>query len=1794
MPALSTRNHQTSTGTPSDTPHNYHLYSLTKLIAIKTGTYQSNGDGGDSNNDVNHVRSGTRGFDSSTPRESGETAGSGGGGAKLRHNYGPEGGGVAGGHSSHQHSRSHSELLAGSSMNVNRDFLPVPSTTEDDVSSVHSIGELYSSRGAPHASIGGELAKDSQTVTPPKATSMHNLHLLNDDVFSSLESFSNTTAEASQNDTPSLQKSHGLSKVTTPAGSRLQLQQKPKATPQLNYDEHPTPNTDSDSDYFQQESGDSPMKMRKRRKRMSIRLGSGDASDDESRSHTTHEGSPHARSKNSGHAKRGTPGHRVGIKTVCNGAVNRGGFHIVAIYCTNDVLILRFEVRDSFVTTAQDDHSHGANGLLDSNYLGDIADDSHLFASASGDHLMGMGRYSDIEDDDNMSIVTGSTSLNSASNTPNTDRHSQRDLEILKYRRLVRQYQSVSQSQWDNHVNRGAPLPELATPAAAPNSSWPALTMPAPIVRTITYFRDRNISIDEMLMDDKFLICVDKSSPHGDVYLLPLCRLIFPHVESNVWPFKVQRKATHLDSGAETQEPAAALSELFNHAADNASSMDASSLLEGTISSAPSMRYQTNTYLNEDIPSLLDYTQLISESSKSSSQENFLASLRFITKLSPKKRTFNSKKFGYISCTCLWKTFLNKHFLVLGTTRGYLLFLNLHTQLDECYTTIPGTRHAAIHEIRLISDPKEQYKYLALTLMTGISPPSKNSSKSHLLSSLSASSSNLHGGSITPGGSPHKFFYKQVLEQKDPTMHTYKTFCEYKQYSQLSDGINMHMNSKYDIMVFTPVPLLESEEFASVNAETNTQTTPSSTNSSYTLSVYEDPQKGPMLCMFNKIDNRLSLYDPQDTRFPLYIFQLNSHSTLFHVTQSLLFTVQKSSALKSTPQPEHIWVISRLFANANAGGSSSYSISTPSWTHGQHQATKSASVFQDFQLPPKQHIRGVLPGYHCQHSGQNDEGETSGLDGCLVWTQNAVYEMRQEHTPTHIFRKLLRHGLAGDGSDRFAKTFKLDILRLYEQEADRAFRHSNYDRAFQLYDYSFITERKKVAKLMQSHRIDDVLKYLNSLLNDPQNLPLDKKKELSDLLFTSYLYKLTQGIPIDNEGEETKSSSDSENDRSRSASNANTKQSDSAVVPSPVANRRRLSLKNKRLDSPFRNSKFLDRGIGSQCEVPVDCMLWKEFRKFLLDSHDYNASVAVNKLVDNGMIAMALEVANHGGIMTQVLNYLLQKKYVSLSTECMDFLFQYAYAADLVAIGEGIFLHASPPNVQVKFFLEYIKKSRQELERIVREQDPTIEEHHLFSKEELSRIPLMIQNLQRRFSSLIHCVNEEMVLLEIAQTFNPEKSLFVSYDSYGFSRSTNLPDEVRRKQHEKRDSLFYYPHFPLQVHAEMFLVSMIQLSALKRALDNSVDETNILGTGQKKISDASPGSFSHAYLYRHTQEKLEQNIQFCSHLYRAQVVLSVCMKYKNIDALCSVYENNDMWSDSLCCRLSQIKQLTSSLSEDQLSQRIFLLFEKYILLQKQHKNSNQIHTKALLILKIFEFWKKNVKRSEKLKDFEKMCTQHIGDIGPSLAYILLHRGDELPPQYDEYRHTHPLILPFSHHFMLQITKEHINSMKKSRHEKQISISNLQTQILRNMEKDLLEKEHKYIVMPNETLRTHGEWFVFTCSHMYSKDDFTNNIMKTFYAKTRELIQNISQQQTNVSKEIEAIILAIHFVEQEYRVHMRCDSGVSRQSCPVCIYNYLCSRVVKKGLLSTDEKSLLWRAPSSATVTLSSSHQYGRR
>lgn len=322
----------------------------------------------------------------------------------------------------------------------------------------------------------------------------------------------------------------------------------------------------------------------------------------------------------------------------------------------------------------------------------------------------------------------------------------------------------------------------------------------SPIVRCVNHFKEKGISVINMTLDEtaKWLACI---TGEGDVHLVPVCKLFFPYNSENLWPFR------------------------------------RSDILSPDAIPSPTKKNKQN------FVSLKDYTTYITDIDRADNKKSFLMTVKNIEPvliadqqpLSPAmeqnnpqlRRQYKLNKHGRFTCCVWWRSFGQKDYLLIGTERGYIVILNMQSQIEE--GIVGGFKHL-IRNLEMVEDLQHKsYKYLLVHAASGQ-------------------------------------FYKLVLEQEDIEFHSYRTISDF-----------CRMNTEKDAKLFEPsrIDALSKEYPCRVNVNRT------------------NPKKGSLLTCFSRVNHQLSIYDPDNHRYPLYVFQLNRDSAMVHLTDQLLFSVQR-------------------------------------------------------------------------------------------------------------------------------------------------------------------------------------------------------------------------------------------------------------------------------------------------------------------------------------------------------------------------------------------------------------------------------------------------------------------------------------------------------------------------------------------------------------------------------------------------------------------------------------------------------------------------------------------------------------------------------------------------------------------------------------------------------------------------------------------------------------------------------------------------------------------------------------
>ncbi|XP_055999241.1 uncharacterized protein LOC125654012 isoform X3 [Ostrea edulis] len=134
------------------------------------------------------------------------------------------------------------------------------------------------------------------------------------------------------------------------------------------------------------------------------------------------------------------------------------------------------------------------------------------------------------------------------------------------------------------------------------------------------------------------------------------------------------------------------------------------------------------------------------------------------------------------------------------------------------------------------------------------------------------------------------------------------------------------------------------------------------------------------------------------------------------------------------------------------------------------------------------------------------------LNGCLIITDSAVYELRPRISPERLFLDLALGKSEGGVTDNLGIALGLDINTLYELSAENCVQSQNYDRAIKLFKMAKSSFMKRVSCFAKHGRVQEVMSHLRLALGDrASDLTTVEKKQLSNMAIYCYIYLLKQG-----------------------------------------------------------------------------------------------------------------------------------------------------------------------------------------------------------------------------------------------------------------------------------------------------------------------------------------------------------------------------------------------------------------------------------------------------------------------------------------------------------------------------------------------------------------------------------------------------------------------------------------------------------------------------------------------------------
>eukprot|EP01133_Synstelium_polycarpum_P010231 gene10231-11922_t len=332
-----------------------------------------------------------------------------------------------------------------------------------------------------------------------------------------------------------------------------------------------------------------------------------------------------------------------------------------------------------------------------------------------------------------------------------------------------------------------------------------------------------------------------------------------------------------------------------------------------------------------------------------------------------------------------------------------------------------------------------------------------------------------------------------------------------------------------------------------------------------------------IMASYIRSTSKLEIYDSLYLhKFPLFVYQLPQGTTNFFFTKNITFI----------SEVDH--------HDENA------------------QFIKNQSIIQSFQLANGESVVGITSSLE---DGDKDHGVVGTyLPSCFLWTNFAVYKLCPKKTPEEIFFELVGKNLEKSDGEALGKTFRMDLLGLYETAADHSFDQGQYGRALDLYYLSGVKTNKLVLKFLEIGRMDIIMTHLKAVLHQSDTFNVQERKKMTNILFQCYLQKLLQS---------------------------------------------REDFKN--LDA--------------------------EFSVFLSTNVDYDVGVALQLLLQHGLLDYFLAVAHSRRLVGKALMSLLESNILHLDAHNISFL-QSTYALELKSVAGGMLFDCLSPDMQVKLILE--------------------------------------------------------------------------------------------------------------------------------------------------------------------------------------------------------------------------------------------------------------------------------------------------------------------------------------------------------------------------------------------------------------------------------------------------------------------------------------------------------------------------
>lgn len=243
------------------------------------------------------------------------------------------------------------------------------------------------------------------------------------------------------------------------------------------------------------------------------------------------------------------------------------------------------------------------------------------------------------------------------------------------------------------------------------------------------------------------------------------------------------------------------------------------------------------------------------------------------------------------------------------------------------------------------------------------------------------------------------------------------------------------------------------------------------------------------------VDTKIfEVFDVDRESVPMFVYDLNEFTRKVLLTDRLLFTV---SGRRNKAQ---INILSSQMAETGAFGLNIKNKEKP------------LSLIQTFLLPPGESVLAIyrFTMYTLEKTRKVGNDQLHPVDGCLVITTAAVYEIRPRVSPEELFIDLAVNNVDTTAADRLAIITGLDVNTLYEQAGDIAMEAGQLRHALDLYQASKCPHSLRVKKFSHHASVADVITYIQEILQKPSDVSSLERKQLANMAVKCFVQQVLE------------------------------------------------------------------------------------------------------------------------------------------------------------------------------------------------------------------------------------------------------------------------------------------------------------------------------------------------------------------------------------------------------------------------------------------------------------------------------------------------------------------------------------------------------------------------------------------------------------------------------------------------------------------------------------------------------------